>query len=85
MKINVAIIGYGVVGKKRREFIDKNKNYNLVAISDILFKKNFERKKILYFKDYKEIFKINVKLDAVFITLPNYLSSRVTIVALKKV
>ncbi len=84
MKINVAIIGYGVVGKKRKEFIDKNKNYNLVAISDILFKKNFKRKKIFYFKDYKEIFKINIKLDAVFITLPNYLSSRVTILALKK-
>ena len=45
MKINVAIIGLGVVGKKRREFIEKNRNYNLVATSDVLFKKDFIRKR----------------------------------------
>ena len=40
MKLNVAIIGFGVVGRKRREFIENNKKYNLVAVSDIIFKKN---------------------------------------------
>ena len=84
MKLNVAIIGYGVVGKRRREFIDKNKNYNLVAISDIRFKRNFIRKGVLFFKNYKDVFTLFEKLDCVFITLPNYLSAKVTTLALKK-
>ena len=84
MKLNVAIIGYGVVGRRRREFIAKNKNYKIVAISDIQFKKDFIRNGIQYFRDYKDIFKINKKLNCIFITLPNYLSSKVTILGLKK-
>ncbi len=83
MTINVAIIGLGVVGKKRKIFIDKNKEYKLIAASDIRFKKNFTRNNVNYFKNFKDIFK-QKKLDAVFITLPNYLSSKITIVALKK-
>ena len=84
MKINVAIIGLGVVGKKRRESIEKNKDYNLVAASDIFFKRDFIKKKIHYFKNFDDIFKMNNKIDAIFITLPNYLSAKVTILALKK-
>ena len=85
MRINVAIIGLGVVGKKRRLFIEKNKKYNLVAASDIRFRKDFKRKGILYFKNYDEVFKLDIKLDAIFITLPNYLSADVTIKAIKKI
>ena len=44
-KIRVAIIGYGVVGKRRRKFIAKNKNYSLVAVSDIQFLQNTLKKK----------------------------------------
>jgi predicted dehydrogenase len=84
MKINVAIVGLGVVGKKRREFIKNNKSYNLIAVSDVLFKKDFIRNKVRYFKNFEDIFKMTIKLDAIFITLPNYLSSKVTILALKK-
>ena len=84
MKLNVAIIGYGVVGKRRREYIAKNKNYNLVAVSDILFKKNFNRLGVSYYKNYEDIFLNFNNLQCVFITLPNYLSARVTILALKK-
>ncbi len=84
MKINVAIIGLGVVGKRRRKYIEQNRYFNLIAVSDIRFKKNFIKKKIYHFKNYDDIFKINNKLDCVFITLPNYLSAKVTIEALKK-
>ena len=42
-KINVAIVGLGVVGKRRKEIIEKNKNYNLKAISDSRFKRDFKR------------------------------------------
>lgn len=84
-KINVAIIGgFGDVGKKRKKYIQENKNFNLVAISDIRFKKNFIRNKIHYIKNYEDLFKININLDCVFITLPNYLSAKVTIKALSR-
>ena len=33
-KINVAIAGFGVVGKKRYEILKKIKEVNIVAISD---------------------------------------------------
>ena len=39
--LKTAIIGYGVVGKKRKLFIEQNKNYKLIYISDIKFKKSF--------------------------------------------
>ena len=54
-KINTAIIGFGVVGKRRKLFIEKNKNYNLKYISDITFKNNFFKKKIKYFKYYNDV------------------------------
>ena len=51
-KINVGIIGFGVVGQRRKKFIINNKNYNLITISDVRFSKNF-KKKISYYKNYK--------------------------------
>ena len=76
-KITTAIIGFGVVGKRRMKFIKKNKFYDLISISDIRFKKNFNKKKIYFFKNYKEILN-DKRINAVFITLPNYLAAKVT-------
>ena len=80
--LKTAIIGYGVVGKKRKLFIEQNKNYKLLYISDIKFKKNIKNKSITFYKNYKEILKQNI--DVVFITLPTYLAARVTIAFLKR-
>ena len=44
-KINVGIIGFGVVGQRRKKFIINNRNYNLITISDVRFSKNFKKKK----------------------------------------
>ena len=81
-KINTAIIGFGVVGKRRKFFIEKNRNFNLKYISDVSFKGNFSKKKIKFFKYYDEIFK-QKDLDAIFVTLPNYLAPIVTQKSLK--
>ena len=80
--LRTAIIGYGVVGKRRKIFIERNKNYKLLYISDIKLKKNIKNKSITFFKNYKEILKQNV--DVVFITLPTYLAARVTLEFIKK-
>ena len=76
IKLSTAIIGLGVVGKRRKFFIEKNSNYKIVAISDIRFKNNFRKNNTLYFRNYESLYKL--KLDCVFITLPNYLASIVT-------
>jgi len=81
-KINTAIIGFGVVGKRRKRFIETNKNYNLKYISDISLKKNFSKNNINYFQKYNDIFKFK-DLDEVLVTLQNYLAPIVTKVALK--
>ena len=75
-KINVGIIGNGVVGKRRAKFIKQNKNYSLKYISDISFKKDSQKNELYLFKNYNKI--INLKPDAVFVTLPNYLAAKVT-------
>ena len=54
-KIKVGIIGLGVVGKRRRFFIDRNKDYKLTCASDINFKKNFSKNRVNYYKDYKTL------------------------------
>tara|TARA_A100001015_G_C15005730_1_gene720570 strand:- start:146 stop:1162 length:1017 start_codon:yes stop_codon:yes gene_type:complete len=82
-KINVGIIGFGVVGKRRQIYIVKNKNYILKCVSDIRFKKDLIKKNIKFYKNYKNLLN-KEKLDAVFITLPNYLAAKVTIEFLKK-
>ena len=83
-RISVAIIGCGVVGKRRKKFIEKNNNYSLNAISDIRFKKKkFFKNKIYHYKYYTDLL-AERNLDAVFVTLPNYLASKVTIQCIKK-
>ena len=82
--IRAAIIGCGVVGVRRKYYIEKNKNYSLVAISDIKFKKKIiSKKNINYYKFYTDLIK-NENINAVFITLPNYLAAKVTNLCLKR-
>lgn len=67
--INVGIIGYGVVGKKRALSIKKCKYLNLIAISDINSKNNPKKDKIKFYNSYLEL--INSKnIKAIFICLP---------------
>ena len=81
-KIKTAIVGMGVVGKRRKYFIEKNNNYKIIAVSDINFKKDIKKNNIYYYKDYKNI--LNLDLDCIFVTLPNYLAPKVTSLFLKK-
>ena len=39
-KLKVGIVGYGIVGQRRRFFIDKNSNLETVAVCDVRFKKD---------------------------------------------
>lgn len=86
LKINVAILGYGVVGKKRHESMLKSKSYNVLAISDkdLNFNDRPSDPSINYFDDFNELLRSANDLDAVFISLPNKLAAIATIQAIKR-
>lgn len=82
--IRAAIIGYGIVGARRGVYIKKSKFLDLVAISDIKFKKKISySQNITHYKYYKDLLQ-KEKLDAIFITLPNYLAAELTSLCLKR-
>jgi predicted dehydrogenase len=85
-KIKVAILGYGVVGKKRHDSMLHAMSYDIVAISDKGFKthKKPPGKHIQYFDDFNELLDSVPNLDAVFISLPNKFAAKATIKAIKK-
>ena len=80
--INVGIAGYGIVGKKRGECIDKNPNMNLVAVCD----QNYESSSNLNdgvhsYQDYNDL--LNHEIDALFVCLTNDVAAEVTIAGLE--
>ena len=81
-KLRVGIAGYGVVGKRRREFIDKNINLKTVAVSDIIFKKDGKFPDgVLFFNNFKKL--LSNELDILFVCLPNKYAPKATIMGLK--
>lgn len=82
-KLRVGIAGYGVVGKRRRQFIDLNPSMTTVAVSDINFgQSGMAPDGVKFYATYKDLF--NENLDVLFVSLPNYLASEATIAGLEK-
>jgi len=78
----VGIIGYGVVGKRRRQYIDLNPNLKTLYVSDITFEKDGTFSDgVKYFNDFRKIYDQDV--DVVFVSLPNYLAAEVTVLGLQ--
>lgn len=77
-KLKVGIAGYGIVGKKRRQCIDNNKNFKLVAICDQFFNKNYiDDDGIKVFTNYKDLIKENI--DILIVCMTNDIVSEVVI------
>ena len=81
-KLRVGIAGYGVVGQRRREFIDQNINLNTVAVSDKRFSRGVMEDGVRCYSDAVELF--NENLDVLFVSLPNNLSPIITMAGLNK-
>lgn len=81
-KIDVGIIGYGVVGKRRAISINKSRYLNLVAISDINSDNKPNDTSIAFFKSYKDLIK-KTKINAIFICLPTKDAAIATKLAIK--
>jgi len=84
MKINVAVIGTGIMGKNHARVYSTLSNVELVAICDVgeESKKISDQFNTKYYKDYKEMLK-KENLDVVSICTPNAFHAENTIAALK--
>jgi len=81
--LKVGIAGYGVVGRRRRQFIDIHPRLGTVAVCD----QNYEAPGTLIdgvraYSTYRQL--LEEPLDVLFVCLPNYLAAEVTIAGLQK-
>ncbi|HVI50673.1 MAG TPA: Gfo/Idh/MocA family oxidoreductase [Candidatus Sulfotelmatobacter sp.] len=82
--LRVGIAGYGVVGKRRRHFIDQRDDMIVVAVCD----RNFEADGTLpdglrYYPSYRRLLE-SENLDCLFVCLSNDVAAEVTCVGLEK-
>ena len=77
-KLKVGIAGYGVVGKRRHQYIDAHPKMKVVAVCDQTFtEKSVDEKGMLCFTNYHDL--LNENLDILFVCLPNDIAAAVTI------
>ena len=82
-QLRVGIAGYGVVGKRRRQFIDQHPRLRTVAVCD----QNFSQADcavdgVRHCTNYHQL--LEEPLDVLFVSLPNYLAPEVTIAGLER-
>ena len=78
----VGIAGYGVVGKRRRHFIDQRTDMRTVAVCDRQFSgEGTLNDGIPYYRHYQDL--LRHRLDALFVCLTNDVAAEVTIAGLK--
>jgi len=81
--LRVGIAGYGVVGERRRIYIDRHPKLETIAVCDTKFTNSGQfNDGVHFFQDYEQL--LEVPLDILFVSLPNYVASDVTIAGLKK-
>jgi predicted dehydrogenase len=81
-KLRVGIAGYGVVGKRRRQFIDEHPMLTTVAVCDRVFlKPTVLPDGIPAFSDYRQL--LEQRLDLLFVCLTNDIAPTVTMAGLE--
>ncbi len=81
--LKVGIAGYGVVGKRRRQFVDQNPHLETAALCDRSFgEAGVGQDGIPCFEDYESL--LGQPLDVLFVSLPNYLAAEVTIAGIDR-
>ncbi len=81
-KLRVGIAGYGVVGPRRRQFIDLHPSLQTVAVCDKSFKEDGTFPDgVRYFGDYRKL--LEQKLDVLFVCLTHDVAPEVTILGLE--
>jgi predicted dehydrogenase len=81
-KLKVGIAGYGVVGKRRRHFIDLRPDMETVAVCDQNYKTAGSfTDGVRYYSNYEALLS-HEKLDVLFVCLPNIIAPSATIAGL---
>jgi predicted dehydrogenase len=81
--LRIGIAGYGIVGKRRRVHVDDHPRLKTVAVCDQNFKQAVTLPDgVRAYPNYRQL--LEEPLDALFISLPNYLAPEVTIAALER-
>jgi predicted dehydrogenase len=81
--LRVGIAGYGVVGKRRREFIDAHPKMVTIAVSDKTFQENSVLDDgVRCFHDYDDL--LNEDIDVLFVCMTNDINPEATIRGLEK-
>lgn len=82
-QLRVGIAGFGVVGKRRRQYINLHPELRLTAVCDQYFKESGTLPDgVRYYPTYQQL--LEEPLEALFVSLPNYLAAEVTIAGLEK-
>ncbi len=82
-QLKVGIAGYGVVGQRRRHYIDQHPKLKTVAVCDTNFDRaGMKNDVVSFFSNYKQL--LDESLDVLFVSLPNYLAAEVTISGLER-
>lgn len=81
-KIRIGIAGYGVVGKRRRHYIDLDPRLDVIGVCDRTFAEDgvFDDG-IGFYTDYRTL--LSQELDAVFVCMSNDIAPDVTIAGLE--
>ena len=83
MKYKVGIAGFGIVGERRKKFIERSPSLHLVAICDKLIEKREKiENHISFFTDYTDL--LSLDLDIIFVCMTNDIAPKVTVSFLKK-
>ena len=80
--LRVGIAGYGVIGKKRKTFIDAHANMKVVAVCDKNILSVSQEEGITYFDNYEEL--LSSEIDILFVCMSNDMASEVTMAGLKE-
>ena len=82
-RLRVGIAGYGVVGPRRRPFIDSHPRLKTVGISDQRFGRTGTFPDgVRFYADYRDLI-AQEPLDVLFVSLPNYLAADAAILGLE--
>lgn len=80
--LRVGIAGYGVVGQRRRQFIDKRDDMKVVAVCDQRLGGAIATPDVPGYHDFREL--LNEKLDVLVVCMSNDIAAEVTIAGLEK-
>lgn len=80
----VGIAGYGVVGQRRRQYIDQHSNFKTTAICDIKYQNSNikDEKGAKVYSNYQQL--LEEDLDILFVCLTNDIAAEVTMAGLNR-